>query len=346
VSEEAVLEWLLEADNPSVRYRTLRDLLGRPPDDPEVAAARAAISHWKPVERIFARQADGGHWGDAESPYLPKYKATYWTVMLLAELGLAAADERAGRAAQTLFRFQRPCGGFAECGEVEARRRWAQAVARREAKGKAPPDEGAFVEDCLHEATLSCLTGNVLTALFRMGFADDPRLARAVDWLLEIQNEDGGWLCPYWKAHVRDRHSCFSGTIAPLDALSELPPDRRSAAIGKATGRAAEFLLRHHLYRADHHGFRVIRPGWLALSLPLSYGFTVLRGLSALRRLEIRDERMGDALRVLLEKRREDGRWLLEGIPAGRMQTTLEKKGVPSKAITLACLCALGARGT
>ncbi|MCX6096363.1 MAG: hypothetical protein NT125_06595 [Candidatus Bipolaricaulota bacterium] len=344
--DRGVLDWLLDPENPSVRALTLRGLLGRPPDDPEVVAACAAISLWKPVERIFARQAEPGHWGDPESPYLPKYKATYWTVMLLAELGLTAAEERAKRAAESLFRFQSPDGGFAECGEVGAQRECAEVAARRRAKGKEPPDEEAFVADYLHQATLSCLTGNVLAALLRIGFAEDPRLARAVGWLLEIQNEDGGWLCPYWKAHVRDRHSCFFGTIAPLEALSELPRDRRSPAIEMAADRAAEFLLAHRLYKADHHGFRVIHPGWLTLSFPFSYNYTVLRGLSVLSRLEIRDERMEDVRGVLREKRTQDGKWLLEGTPAGRMQTSLEKKGVPSKAITLACLRALGERET
>jgi len=340
--ENEVLEWLLEPANPSVRYFALHDLLGRSEDDPEVADARRAILGSLPVQKILARMNPDGSWGDPESPYLPKYKATYWTIMLLAELGLTREDGRARRAAESLFRFQRPCGGFAECGEAGARRGCAEVAARRKAKGQQPPDEEACVADYLHQATLSCLTGNVLAAFLRMGFAVDPPLARAVDWLLEIQNQDGGWLCPYWKAHVRDRHSCFFGTIGPLEALSELPRDRRSPAIEKAADRATEFLLAHRLYKADHHDFRVIDPRWLTLSFPFSYNYTVLRGLSVLRRLEIRDERMEDALEVLREKRTEDGKWLLEGTPAGRMQTTLEKKGVPSKWVTLACLRVLG----
>jgi hypothetical protein len=336
--KEEVLDWLLDPGNPSVRYVALRDLLGRPEGDPEVAAARAAIPRSRPIERILARQKPDGHWGDPASPYLPKYKATYWTVMLLGELGLSREDERVRRAAESLFRFQEDCGGFAECREEGARREYAHVEARRKARGKEPPEEGAFVADYVHQATLSCLTGNVLAALLRMGFADDPRLARAVDWLLGVQNQDGGWLCPYWKAHVRDRHSCFFGTISPLEALSELPPDRRSPAIERAAGRAAELLLAHRLYKADHHGFRVINPGWLTPSFPFSYTYTTLRGLSVLGRLGIRDERTEDARAVLREKRREDGTWLLEGTPVGRMQTSLEKKGAQSKWITLAAL--------
>ena len=340
--EDAVLDWLLEPGNPSVRYFALRGLLGRPEDDPDVAEARRAVTGSVPVQKIFARANRDGIWGDPENPYLPKYKATYWTVMLLAELGLTCEDERARQAAGSLFGFQQPCGGFAECGDAGARREWTQVVARRLAKGQEPPGEDAFVADRLHQVTLSCLTGNVLSAFLRLGFAVDLRLAHAVDWLLEIQNKDGGWLCPYWKAHVRDRHSCFFGTIAPLEALSELPLDRRSPAIEDAADRAAEFLLTHRLYKADHHGFCVIDPRWLTLCFPFSYNYTVLRGLSVLSRLGIRDERMQDALEVLREKRTEDGKWLLEGTPGGRMQTTLEKKGASSKWITLTCLRVLG----
>ena len=37
------LPWLLESENPSVRYLTLTGLLDRPADDPEVAGIRQEI---------------------------------------------------------------------------------------------------------------------------------------------------------------------------------------------------------------------------------------------------------------------------------------------------------------
>ena len=40
---EDPVDWLLEAENPSVRYFTLTELLDRPEDDSEVAAAKAGI---------------------------------------------------------------------------------------------------------------------------------------------------------------------------------------------------------------------------------------------------------------------------------------------------------------
>ena len=336
------VDWLLEPDNPSVRYLALRHLLGRDEDDADVQAARAAISESAIVRRIFAKQAPEGHWGDPTSPYLPKYKSTYWTLMVLGFLGLSRDDERVRRAVEHVFSFQRPDGGFSELGEEGARREYAYMEARARQRGKQPPAETAFIADRIHQSTLSCLTGNVVAALLRLGSGDDPRLWRAVDWLAGIQNADGGWLCPYWKAHVRDKHGCFYGTICPMEAFAEIPEDRRTPAVQEAAARGAEFLLMHRLYRADHHDFRPISEDWLRLSFPWFYGgCNILRSLWVLARLGCRDERMDDALAVLWGKQAADGTWLLENAPQGRMQADLERKGLPSKWITLMALWTL-----
>lgn len=337
------IPWLLEPDNPSVRYLTLRHLLERPEDDVEVQATRAAIPESRIVKQIFSRHNPGGFWGDPATPYQPKYKASYWTLMVLGHLGLSREDERVQLAVEYIFRFQQPTGGFAEYGEEGARREYAKIVERRQARGKALPEDSAFIADRIHQMTLSCLTGNVVAALLRLGYGDDPRLWRAVEWLVSIQNADGGWLCPYWKAHIRDTHSCFYGTICPLEAFAEIPEDKRSPAVREAAGRGAEFLLMHHLYRADHHDFRVINRRWLKLAFPWFYGYNILRGLWVLARLDCRDKRMEDALAVLRDKQTPEGKWRLESTPYGRMQANLEKMGQPSKWITLYALWVLKA---
>ena len=99
----------------------------------------------------------------------------------------------------------------------------------------------------------------------------------------------------------------------------------------------------HRLYRADHHGFRVINPHWLKLAFPYFYGYSILRGLWVLTRLGCWDERVEDALAVLREKQTPEGKWVLESTPYGRMQANLEKKGQPSKWVTLKALQVLKA---
>ncbi len=351
------IPWLLEPGNPSVRSLALRHLLGRPEDDPEVKAARAGIPASRAVERIFGKQSPDGFWGNPTSPYLPKYKASYWTLMVLGYLGMGRADEshpelveglhpepaegRVQRAVEYIFRFQQPGGGFVAGGEEEARREYLRKVQKAQERGKKPPEESAFVADHLHQGTFSCLTGNVVAALWRLGYGDDSRLWKALDWLLEIQNADGGWLCPYWKAHIKDTHSCFHGSICALEAFAEMPETKRPPAVREAAARAAEFLLMHRLYKADHHDFRIIDPRWLKLAFPWFYSYNILRGLWVLSRLGYRDERMKDALEVLREKQTSEGKWVLESTPYGRMQANLGKKGEPSKWVTLIALWAL-----
>ncbi len=53
-------DWLLEHENSSVRYFTLRDILGLPEDYVEVAESKRAIAESKTVSRIFRDQRPGG----------------------------------------------------------------------------------------------------------------------------------------------------------------------------------------------------------------------------------------------------------------------------------------------
>ena len=304
--------WLLEHENPAVRYLTLRDVLSRSDTDTELVEAKKDISTDRRIVRIFSKQKPQGYWEDARKPYNPKYKGTYWQVMILSQLGLDKSDERVRRACEFIFQFQLDEGGFSSF-------------------EKPSPEK-------IREYEFSCLTGNVAASLIRLGYGDDERVIKALEWLVEVQNRDGGWLCPYWKAHINDKHSCFMGTITPLEAFSEMPKGKLSGEMESTIDTGVEFLLMHRLFMADHHGFKVINQSWLNLGFP-SFFYDVLRGLSVVTKLGyVKDERIHDALEVLLEKRGSDGRWTLDSSPVGRMHATLEQKGEPSKWITLHAL--------
>jgi hypothetical protein len=176
-------------------------------------------------------------------------------------------------------------------------------------------------------------------ALIRIGYANDSRVRKALEWLVKIQNKDGGWLCPYWKAHIKDKHGCFYGTICPLEAFSEVKKENLTQEMKETIENGAEFLLMHRLFKADHHGYKVINQSWLKLSFPWFYGYSILRGLDVLTKLGyVKDKRLEDAVEILLQKRKSDGSWIMEGAPIGRMQTNIEAKDKPSKWITLIAL--------
>jgi hypothetical protein len=88
----------LEKENPSVRYFTLRDLLGKGETDSEVTKAKAAIPDSKVAVKIFLKQKAEGHWENSDHPYNPKYKATYWQTMVLGHLGLDKSNAKVRKA--------------------------------------------------------------------------------------------------------------------------------------------------------------------------------------------------------------------------------------------------------
>ena len=71
-------DWLLEEENPSVRYHTLRALMELPEDDRQVVAAKQAIMEKGPVPVILAAQDEEGYWVKPGSGYSPKYQGSVW----------------------------------------------------------------------------------------------------------------------------------------------------------------------------------------------------------------------------------------------------------------------------
>ena len=332
------MDWLLEDNNQPVKYFTMRDLLDYRNKDSDLIQAREEIASYKVIERIFSMQHSDGHWESGEKPYLPKYKSSYWQLMLLAMLGLKKEDSRIERAFKHISKFQHPEGGFTEYMEEGARRDYDYLRKRSLKRKKDYPPFTEWAPEKIREMQLSCLTGNMSLALIRLGYLEHNVVKKALQWLVKIQNEDGGWLCPYWGAHKNNTHGCFMGTITPLDALSEVPMHRRSREMKDAIKQGAEFLLMHRLYKSDHHDFKIIDSRWLKLCFP-QFFYDVLRGLDVVTKLGYAsDSRIDDALGVILNKRNDLGQWTMECSYTGRIHGTIEQKDRPSKWITLTAL--------
>ena len=337
------IEWLLEEANPSVRYFTLRDILDKREDDPQVLVAKRPIPESPVVKKIVRKQNREGYWEEPANPYHPKYKSSYWQIMTLGQLGMDKTDERVRKACEHIFQFQSADGGFSSYTPDLALKEYEWL--RKKGKKLPPPQE--YAGSIVHEHEYSCLTGNMTAALIRIGYENDLRVQKALEWLVKIQNRDGGWLCPYWRAHIKDKHGCFFGTICPLEAFSAADKKSLTAEMKEAIGKGAEFLLMHRLFKADHHGYKIIRKHWLTLSFPMFYGYSILRGLDVLTNLRyLKDERLSDAVEALLQKRQKDGTWVLESSPIGRMQANIGPKGKPSKWVTLIALRTLKRLGS
>lgn len=317
-------EWLLERDNPSVRYFALTDILGKPEDDSDVREAKGEIMKTGAVPKILAKQTNEGCWEAPNDFYTAKYKGTVWQLIILAQLGADGKDKRIRKACEfTLEKSQdRESGGFSIHASVK--------------KGGGR-----------HSEVIPCLTGNMVWSLIGFGYLEDPRVQRGIDWIVRYQRfDDGvektpeGW--PYDRFKMCwGRHICHMGAVKALKTLAEIPTNKRSKAVMDTIKQGSEYILKHHIHKRSHELSRVSKPSWLRFGFPLMWQTDILEILGILTKLGYRDERMREAVELVISKQDGQGRWKLQNAFPGRCQVDLESKGVPSKWITLNALKAL-----
>ncbi|MGQ9680068.1 MAG: hypothetical protein ACUVV4_04815 [Candidatus Bathyarchaeia archaeon] len=90
---------------PPIRCFTLRDILEYSEDDPEIVEAKKAIEGYDKVLKILSRRKEGGYWELADQPYTPKYRSTYWVIMVLSQLGVDVRNRQLGRPVISLNGF-------------------------------------------------------------------------------------------------------------------------------------------------------------------------------------------------------------------------------------------------
>ncbi len=78
-------------------------------------------------------------------------------------------------------------------------------------------------------------------------------------------------------------------------------------------------MLVHHIHKQSHDLGRVSKPGWKKFGFPLMYQTDVLEILGILTSLGYRDERMQEAVDLLVSKQDARGRWKLESTFNGRL---------------------------
>jgi hypothetical protein len=316
------LTWLCEPDraNPSIRYFALRDLLGWPETDPEVARAKAAIMVDGPVPVILEAQHPEGYWERPGHGY-GKYRGTDWQIMLLAELGADPADEGVRRGCRYLLGHSVAAGigGF------------------------------SYTTSSTPGGVVHCLNGNLLSSLIHLGFLEDPGVQRGLEWqALAIIGEESiryyqsGTSGPDFACGINQGQPCAWGATKALKALIAVPEAQRSPMVNLALARGADFLLAHNLARADYPYTGRVSPTWFKLGFPLSYWSDVLETLAVLVALRHgTDPRLEDAWQWLLGKQDAQGRWRLENTLNAKMWIDIEERGKPSKWITLRVLRAL-----
>jgi hypothetical protein len=300
------LSWLLEKDQPSIRYRALTELLEQDEDDKEVRNARSMIPKKGWAAEILSAQNPGGWWVSNESLYRPKYLSTNWMLLNLSDLGMTKADPRIAKACELwIRRFSKNDGGF----------------------GVDDDDKSEL-----------CLVGNTARALVKFGYADHPRVTSAFEWLVKNQKENGGWHC-FGKNGVID---AWEG----MSAFAVYPRQKWTRSMKAAVERGAEFYLERKLHREGKRydpWYRFHYPNHYFYDVLVGLDFVTALGYAHDPRLEEALQIMTDKRRKdgtwNLDAVHPDAPYAKDPKYAKRFHPhSLEKARKPSKMITLRAL--------
>lgn len=299
MSDADIIGWLLEGD-PSIQYQTHRDLLDEERPD---LRARIAKEGWG--AGFLACRTPDGSWG--ERFYQPKWTSSHYTLLDLKTLCIAPDHPLIRDSILSVF---------------------------AELKG---PDGGIRCSRA-NKTSDVCVNGMVLNYASYFGIAQD-QLRSIVDFLLAEHMRDGGFNCQSNRCGAR--HSSLHSTLSVLEGIQEYAHTGyryRLDELQQAAIEARDFILLHRLFKSDRTG-EIIREDFLQLSFPPRWYYNILRCLDHFRAAGAPwDDRMADALDVVVSKRRRDGRWPLEAARPGQAHFRMEEPRQPSRWNTLLAL--------
>jgi len=302
--------WLLEPDNPSVRYLALRDILGKV--DKNNYAAVLSDPAIKAIPGLVREEILGDmiHFDMAG-------RGSMWFFATAVEMGL---DRRTPSVEKTAAYLTKTC----------------------------QTGTGGFSLNWNPKTALSCRTGDMVSALIRAGFSDNP-VRKGIDWITNSQRPDGGWLhCPQedlgdslnllffrkaGKGLRREQNlevpSCAHATCSCMRALLDWP--EKTPVVTTAISRAVGFFLGKTLF-LEKKSYR--RYGY-----PVFSHYDILQGLLLVARAGmITDRRTGEAFNAFMACQNQNGTWNLESDRYVMGHGTAWKMGKPNKWVTLNAL--------
>ena len=303
-----ITDWLLEEENPSIRYRTMQELQELPESDPNLPLAKKQISSYQPVKNMLEAMHPEGYWEQINPRSKKAYgkdveymrDTTHFILAYLAELGMTREDPKIEKAANRYLSLQQPDGDFLR--------------------------------------HFSCLYGLNIRTFMLLGFKDDPRLKKTIDLMKKSIRYDNGYLCDTHEGKRKRRpvKSCVRGSAKVLYSLGELPELWEESFSKKIV---EYFLNRNILYKTTNPKIYVRNDAGLTM-FPFYWGFGLIDVLLPLAKMGYgHDPRMESAWNVLARHKTEEGKYILDGNWKSKYWK-IEKRGLVSKWITFyAYLC-------
>jgi len=326
------LLWLLDSENPGVRYLAMRDLLDLSPNDKKLKAARKLAHKEGPIAHVLSKMNDEGYWQREGTGYGPKYKSTVWALILLAQLGASVKEDK---------RIKLACKYYLD-------------------HALSPGGQISSMTNNSPSGTIDCLQGNMLWSLMELGY-EDKRMDKAYEWMSRTTTGKGVAPMKEKKAEVRyyagkcgpgfacganNKLPCAWGGVKVLLALSQVPAGERSVLIKQAIRQGVEFFFGIDPSTADYPNGWAAKPSgnWWKFGFPVFYVTDILQIAEALVALGFgKDRRLQNTLELIRSKQDENGRWQLEYNYDGKTWMRFGRMKEPNEWVTLRALRVLKA---
>ena len=324
-------DWLLESDDPGVRYLALRDIVDA--GDKEVKTARTKAHREGPISVILDEMSPEGYWIKPGNVYANKCRGTVWSIISLAELGASTEeDKRVSAACDYLL-----ANSLLKSGQFSP--------------GLKPSNMGL------------CLQGNMLLSLMDLGY-EKSRLDTAYEWTArqvtgegvpKKANSDGlapaegdsgpfrylKYIGPQFACRTNKDMPCGWAGVKVMMAFSRLPVEHRTGLIERAIETGVDFFLTGNPSKANFAGHRTGAPDkrWWQFRFPSFWGADILQIAEAFTDLGYgNDPRLSNTFDLILSKQDGDGRWPLEYVDYHKMWVKYGSINKPSKWVTLRAL--------
>lgn len=317
---DMTLEWLLEETDPGARYLTL-GLLGSPSKS-ELAEAEEEAHLRGPIARILNEMHPDGYWENDDHGYLPKYRSSAWSLILLSQLGAKAKMDP---------RIPKACSHYLD---------------------KALSINGQISATGPPSGTVDCLQGNILAAMLDLGYSDT-RLKSGFEWMARTLTGEGvapmndkkasvrfyaGKIGPGFRCGANNKMPCAWGACKVMLAFSKLPEQNKTPLINRAINQGVDFLLSCDPATAEYPNGWTSKPSgnWWKFGFPVFYVSDILQICLSLTKLGYgNDPRLANAISLICDKKTADGKWLLEYDYRGKTWIDVGEKKKPNKWVTI-----------
>lgn len=259
------LDWLLNHEEPDVRYKANLLLLHQDPKSPLMLQIQDEIRKSSRVQSLLSEF----HRGELHRHPYKKWNGSHWLLTILAELNYPAGDESLLPLRDQVYKWLLSPEHFKKIPTIEGRTR-----------------------------RCASMEANALFSSLSLGLADE-RTPIFAQNLLKWQWQDGGWNCD---RRPEAHNSSFWETLTPLRAMNYYAQITGSKEVFEAVFRAAQVFLKRHLFRRQSDG-DVMQPEFLVLHYPTYWYYDILIALKAMADAGyIQDPRCSDALDLLEQK--------------------------------------------